>query len=167
MTAAGGLCWKSPERPAASPDRFASRTVSATMSLAMAMKDSNVADLSNTKEFFTKSVRSGLAVLITEAIGQSWATGLGQLTKLKAFAEDAGFCERFREAKREAKVRFADWLQSTSGQTVDPDTIFDYQIEPIHEYKQQLLNALRIIAPNSSTTQAATAIAFLPRRITR
>src|SRR5262249_1471269 len=40
---------------------------------------------------------------------------------------------------------FADWLQSTSGQILDPDTIFDCQIKRIHEYKRQLLNALRIV----------------------
>ena len=48
-------------------------------------------------------------------------------------------------AKRQAKVRFGEWLRSTSGQKVDPDSIFDCQIKRIHEYKRQLLNALRII----------------------
>ncbi len=52
----------------------------------------------------------------------------------------------FRKAKREAKVQFANWLKSSSGQTADPDTIFDCQIKRIHEYKRQLLNALRIAA---------------------
>src|SRR5713226_4386610 len=45
----------------------------------------------------------------------------------------------------EAKLQFADWLKSTSGISVDPDTIFDSQIKRIHEYKRQLLNALRIV----------------------
>src|SRR5208337_1657712 len=36
-------------------------------------------------------------------------------------------------------------LKSKTGQTVDPDTIFDCQIKRIHEYKRQLLNALRIV----------------------
>jgi starch phosphorylase len=46
---------------------------------------------------------------------------------------------------REAKTQFAGWLKSTSGQIVDVDTIFDCQIKRIHEYKRQLLNALRIV----------------------
>src|SRR5262249_37178727 len=33
----------------------------------------------------------------------------------------------------------------TSGQVVDPDTIFDCQVKRIHEYKRQLLNALRVV----------------------
>ena len=35
-------------------------------------------------------------------------------------ADDEGFRDAFRKAKREAKAQFADWLRSTSGQTVDP-----------------------------------------------
>src|SRR5262249_7586145 len=50
-----------------------------------------------------------------------------------------------RKAKREAKAQFVDWLKTTSGQTVDPDTLFDCQVKRIHEYKRQLLNALRIV----------------------
>ena len=56
-----------------------------------------------------------------------------------------GFRDAFRKAKREAKVRFAHWLKSTAGEIVDPDTIFDCQVKRIHEYKRQLLNALRIV----------------------
>ena len=43
------------------------------------------------------------------------------------------------------RSQFADWLKTTTGQVVDPDTIFDCQIKRIHEYKRQLLNALRIV----------------------
>jgi starch phosphorylase len=52
---------------------------------------------------------------------------------------------RFLQAKKSAKHQFADWLQSTSGEVIDPDSIFDCQIKRIHEYKRQLLNALRIV----------------------
>src|SRR5437868_5795563 len=54
------------------------------------------------------------------------------------------FANAERNAKREAKAQFAYWLKSSSGVTVDPDSIFDCQIKRIHEYKRQLLNALRI-----------------------
>src|SRR5712671_1347384 len=62
-----------------------------------------------------------LARTITEAIGDGWITDLGELSKLKPLAEDSGFRNAFRNAKREAKGQFANWLRSSSGQTVDPD----------------------------------------------
>jgi starch phosphorylase len=86
-----------------------------------------------------------LARAITQVIGDQWTTDLSQLNQLKSFAEDHGCRDVFLKAKREAKAQFTDWLKSTSGQVVDPDTIFDCQIKRIHEYKRQLMNALRII----------------------
>ena len=86
-----------------------------------------------------------LAETITEAIGDGWTTDLSQLRKLQPLADDKGLQEEFRKAKREAKLQFADWLKRTSGVTVDPDSIFDCQIKRIHEYKRQLLNALRVL----------------------
>jgi len=86
-----------------------------------------------------------LSQLITKAIGDDWIGDLAQLRNLLPFAEDAGFRQQFRDAKREAKVAFANWLKSTSGQIVDPETIFDSQIKRIHEYKRQLLNVLHIV----------------------
>jgi starch phosphorylase len=86
-----------------------------------------------------------LAGVITAAIGDKWITDLNQLRDLKPLAADSAFRQSFLASKREAKLRFADWLKATSGQIVDPDTIFDSQIKRIHEYKRQLLNALRII----------------------
>jgi glycogen phosphorylase len=86
-----------------------------------------------------------LARSITEAIGDGWITDLDELEKLKPLAEDRGFRDAVIGAKREAKSQFADWLKSTSGVIVDPDTIFDSQVKRIHEYKRQLLNALRVV----------------------
>ena len=86
-----------------------------------------------------------LARTITDAIGDGWITDLGQLSRLKPLAEDNSFRDSFRRATRETKARFADWLKSTSGETVDPDTVFDCQVKRIHEYKRQLLNALRVV----------------------
>jgi starch phosphorylase len=86
-----------------------------------------------------------LARRLTEAIGDGWITDLAELAKLKPLAGDRGFRDAVRGAKREAKSRFAEWLKSTSGVTVDPDSIFDSQVKRIHEYKRQLLNALRVV----------------------
>src|SRR2546425_437154 len=86
-----------------------------------------------------------LASTITESIGGDWIADLGLLTRLKPLADDASFRGAFLATKRAAKSAFAQWLRSSSGQTVDPDTIFDCQVKRIHEYKRQLLNALRII----------------------
>jgi len=86
-----------------------------------------------------------LSRTITEAIGDGWITDLGQLRKLRSLVGDGGFRDEFQTAKRDAKLRFADWLKATCGQAVDPDTIFDCQVKRIHEYKRQLLNALRIV----------------------
>jgi starch phosphorylase len=86
-----------------------------------------------------------LSQAITDAIGDGWITDLSQLSKLKKLADDKGFRGSVLKAKREAKSQFAQWLKATSGQTVDPDSIFDCQVKRIHEYKRQLLNALRIV----------------------
>jgi glycogen phosphorylase len=87
----------------------------------------------------------GLASAITEAIGPQWITDLQELSKLRPLAGDPGFRDGFLAAKALAKSRFANWLKATSGRIVDPQTIFDCQVKRIHEYKRQLLNALRII----------------------
>jgi starch phosphorylase len=84
----------------------------------------------------------GLSGLITDAIGDAW---IRDLSKLKGFTEDNGFRDDFRKAKRNAKRQFCDWLRWSTGQTLDPESIFDCQVKRIHEYKRQFLNALRIV----------------------
>jgi starch phosphorylase len=86
-----------------------------------------------------------LARTITDAIGKGWITDLDLLRNLAPFADDAGFRDAFRNAKLEAKIKFAGWLETTSGQVVDPQIIIDAQVKRIHEYKRQLLNALRVV----------------------
>src|SRR5262249_36830913 len=86
-----------------------------------------------------------LAGAITEAIGDGWIMDLSRIEQLKPLAGDPQFQEKFRGAKRAAKLRFIDWLRATTGETADPDSMFDSQIKRIHEYKRQLLNALHIV----------------------
>jgi starch phosphorylase len=42
-------------------------------------------------------------------------------------------------------LRFVDWVKTSCRIAIDPETVFDCQIKRIHEYKRQLLNALRMI----------------------
>jgi len=86
-----------------------------------------------------------IAEVITDAIGERWITDLSELVRLKPLADHREFRDRFRRAKHDAKLHFAAWLKSTHSLSVDADTIFDSQIKRIHEYKRQLLNALRMI----------------------
>jgi starch phosphorylase len=98
-----------------------------------------------TQRRFLLLANPSLAAVITAAIGDGWIADLDQLERLKPLAGDKAFCAAIRKAKDEAKVRFAGWLKSATGQIVDPATIFDTQIKRIHEYKRQLLNALHIV----------------------
>jgi starch phosphorylase len=85
-----------------------------------------------------------LSRCIRGAIGDGWITDLGDLRRLAPLAGDAAFQEEFRRAKRRAKAGFAEFLERTTGERVDPDSIFDCQVKRIHEYKRQLLNALHV-----------------------
>jgi starch phosphorylase len=87
----------------------------------------------------------GLAKLITEAVGDGWATEMRLLRKLLPLADDAAFREGFRRAKQDAKARFVKWLKTETGVKVDPAMLFDSQVKRIHEYKRQLLNALHVV----------------------
>ncbi|MDA8351240.1 MAG: glycogen/starch/alpha-glucan phosphorylase, partial [Pseudomonadota bacterium] len=86
-----------------------------------------------------------MAGLFSQTIWENWLTDLSKLHNLLPLADDAAFCTRFREVKRAAKVRFAEWVKLTTGRTVDPASLFDCQIKRIHEYKRQLLNVLHIV----------------------
>jgi glycogen phosphorylase len=86
-----------------------------------------------------------LSGVITHAIGKGWITDLKELRRLAPLADDAAFRAEFLKAKRAAKSRFCEWLEATAGVAVSADSVFDCQIKRIHEYKRQLLNALRVI----------------------
>ena len=86
-----------------------------------------------------------LSAVISEAIGNAWMTDLTELRRLKELADDSEFRAAFMNAKKTAKNRFCAWYKYSTGQVLDPNAIFDSQIKRIHEYKRQLLNALRVV----------------------
>ena len=92
-----------------------------------------------------------LARLISDAIGPGWITDLPQLRQLAPLADDPGFGEAWRAAKRRGKLRLADTIRRHYQRrgialTVDPGSLFDVQVKRMHEYKRQLLNVLHVIA---------------------
>ena len=86
-----------------------------------------------------------LSSLIDEAIGDKWRKDMDLIADLKPFADDAAFREKFAEVKYHNKLRMADALYRHQGIEINPDSIFDAQAKRLHEYKRQLMNALRIL----------------------
>ncbi|MFD1342495.1 glycogen/starch/alpha-glucan phosphorylase [Litorisediminicola beolgyonensis] len=87
-----------------------------------------------------------LSGLITETIGEGWVDDLERLKELEPSIEDAGWRQRYADAKRGNKADLAAWMAEAHGLTVDPDAMFDVQIKRLHEYKRQHLNILEAIA---------------------
>ena len=88
----------------------------------------------------------GLTSLLEETIGDGFKTDAAELKKLEKFVDDKTVQAAAAKVKRENKVLFANYLQKSTGQVIDPDSIFDCQIKRMHEYKRQHLNALNIAA---------------------
>jgi starch phosphorylase len=87
----------------------------------------------------------GLSDIITNKIGDAWITDLSKLRDLEPLAADGGFHEWWRGVKLYNKARLADVVGSLTGVDVDPEMMFDVQVKRMHEYKRQLLNALRLV----------------------
>ena len=88
----------------------------------------------------------GLTKLLEETIGDGFKTDAAELKKLEKFVDDKTVQAAAAKVKRENKVLFANYLQKSTGQVIDPDSIFDCQVKRMHEYKRQHLNALNIAA---------------------
>ena len=87
-----------------------------------------------------------LASLIDDCIGTDYRRDDRRLEDFFRYREDAAVCERLEQIKRDNKARFADKMKKKSGVEIDPDSIFIVQAKRLHEYKRQLMNALRIIS---------------------
>ena len=88
----------------------------------------------------------GLTNLLEETIGDGFKTDASELKKLEKFANDSAVLEKLSKVKHENKILFANYLQKSTGQVIDPNSIFDCQVKRMHEYKRQHLNALNIAA---------------------
>ena len=88
----------------------------------------------------------GLCKLLDETIGDGYKHDASDLSKLNKFAEDKTVLKRLNEIKLDNKKNFAAYLEKSTGQVIDPNSIFDCQVKRMHEYKRQHLNALNIAA---------------------
>lgn len=86
-----------------------------------------------------------LAALLDQRIGKGWRRDLSQLEALRPMAAQPAFVRAFRHAKRENKLRLANWVEQHLKIDIDTDAMFDVQVKRIHEYKRQLLNVLNVV----------------------
>ena len=88
----------------------------------------------------------GLTNLLSETIGDGFKRDASQLKKFEKFANDKTVLKKLDAVKLENKRTFAEHLKKTTGQIIDPNSLFDVQVKRMHEYKRQHLNALHIAA---------------------
>ncbi|MDD3429714.1 MAG: glycogen/starch/alpha-glucan phosphorylase [Oscillospiraceae bacterium] len=89
----------------------------------------------------------GLTKLLEDTLGDDrFKYDASQLSRFAAFKDDGSVLEQLDKVKRQNKEIFAAHLEKTTGQKIDPATMFDVQVKRMHEYKRQHLNALNIAA---------------------
>jgi glycogen phosphorylase len=91
------------------------------------------------------SANPRLTKLITSAIGDRWMTHLEDLEQLTPIADDALFQSRWQTVKQENKQELASELYRSQGIEIDPNSLFDLQLQPFSGHQRQLLNILNII----------------------
>ncbi len=88
-----------------------------------------------------------LTEYLTELLGSDkFVYDAENLSKLAEYKDDKEVLEKIGEIKRKNKEDFAKHIYKTTGEKLDPDSIFDVQVKRLHEYKRQHLNAFSIVA---------------------
>jgi starch phosphorylase len=85
--------------------------------------------------------------LISSHIGNEWIRDLGQIDKLKDFADESNrdFKQQWYLVKQHNKQRLAELVKRECDVDFDAVAMFDVQVKRIHEYKRQLLNLLHVV----------------------
>ncbi len=94
---------------------------------------------------FLIQANPSLTALINKTIGTKWQSDLDQISKLNAYANDSAFLDELAAAKRENKLRLAEYVKQNMEIELDPDSVFDVQVKRLHAYKRQLLNCFKIL----------------------
>ena len=87
-----------------------------------------------------------LASLIHECIGDGYQKEPEQLSRFSNYADDTGVLDRLEQIKQANKRDFSDLVHREAGILPDPQSVFNVQAKRLHEYKRQLMNALRVIS---------------------
>ncbi len=90
------------------------------------------------------SANPGLTSLLENTIGGEFKKDAAALKKLEKYSDNSSFLKELAAVKHSNKVIFSNFLKTTTGQVINPDSIFDVQVKRMHEYKRQHLNALNI-----------------------
>jgi starch phosphorylase len=88
----------------------------------------------------------GLTRLLVDTVGPAVLDDPMALEGFAAYADDDSVQSRFKDIRREQKIKLAALIQNRLGIKVDPDAMFDTHIKRQHEYKRQLLNILETVA---------------------
>jgi starch phosphorylase len=87
-----------------------------------------------------------LSALIREKIGDGFIKNPEELDRFSAYGKEQAVLQRLAEIKKENKKRLSEYLLTTRGIRINPDSVFDVQAKRLHEYKRQQLNLLWDIA---------------------
>jgi starch phosphorylase len=98
-----------------------------------------------TQRRWLKLANPRLCSLIEKEIGTAYTTDLYALRKLIPLADQAPFRTAWAEVKQQNKADFTAWAAKHLGVVINPDTLFDFQVKRLHEYKRQLLNILYVV----------------------
>ena len=90
-------------------------------------------------------INPGLHGLICELLGSDdYMLKPERLAELNAWTGDAQVLRRVEEIKNDNKRRFAEFAKRNDNFAFNTDAIMDVQVKRLHEYKRQLLCAMRI-----------------------
>ena len=89
-------------------------------------------------------INPGLHKLLCETIGDGYLLKPEELIRFAEYADDTEVRRRVNAIKQENKAALAAFCKRNQGFELDTDGIIDVQVKRLHEYKRQLLCAMRI-----------------------
>lgn len=89
---------------------------------------------------------TGMVSLLKKTIGPDFLEDMSKLEALSQYKNDSAVLSEIARIKLQNKQNFSDYVKRTTGEILNPHSIFDVQLKRLHEYKRQHLNALHILS---------------------